>query len=116
MARLLVLSLFAALFFSAPLSQAAPSAACLILPVWAQAGLAPKCDSNADCPGFANSCFAGQCTSKDDNQCDSNADCPGFANSCFAGHCTSKDTNQCDSNKDCPGFANSCFAGHCTNP
>lgn len=75
-----------------------------------------KCDSDADCPGFANSCFAGSCTSDDDNQCNSDADCPGFANSCFAGHCTSQDTNQCDSDADCPGFANSCFAGHCTNP
>jgi hypothetical protein len=75
-----------------------------------------KCDTNADCPGFANSCFAGNCEAEDSGQCNSNADCPGFANSCFAGHCESKDTTQCNSNADCHGFANSCFAGHCSNP
>lgn len=75
-----------------------------------------KCDDDDDCPGFANSCFAGYCTSEDDTLCDDDDDCPGFANSCFAGHCTSQDTNQCDDDDDCPGFANSCFAGHCTNP
>ena len=73
-----------------------------------------KCDSDDDCPGFANSCFAGECTGEE-NQCDSDADCPGFANSCFAGKCTGE-PNQCDSDDDCPGFANSCFAGKCTNP
>lgn len=75
-----------------------------------------QCDSDDDCPGFANHCFAGRCTSDDDSLCDSDDDCPGFANHCFAGHCTSSDTNQCDSDDDCPGFANHCFAGHCTNP
>ncbi len=74
----------------------------------------PKCDSNDDCPGFANSCFAGKCT-RPGYQCDSNDDCPGFANSCFAGKCTRQEP-LCDSNDDCPGFANSCFAGKCTNP
>ena len=73
-----------------------------------------QCDSNSDCHGFANSCFAGKCTAEG-HLCESNNDCHGFANSCFAGKCTSQEA-LCDTNKDCPGFANSCFAGKCTNP
>ncbi|RZA07503.1 MAG: hypothetical protein EOP11_07530 [Proteobacteria bacterium] len=73
-----------------------------------------QCDSNADCPGFANSCFGGKCT-QPGFQCDSNADCPGFGNSCFGGKCTRQEP-LCDSDADCPGFANSCFGGKCTNP
>ncbi len=73
-----------------------------------------QCASNMDCPGFANSCFAGRCTQPGDF-CDSNADCPGFANSCFAGKCVQQGA-LCNTNDDCPGFANSCFAGKCTNP
>jgi len=75
-----------------------------------------KCDGPADCPGFANNCFAGNCTAQDTGQCNGPSDCPGFANNCFAGHCTSSDTNQCNGPSDCHGFANQCFAGHCTNP
>lgn len=73
-----------------------------------------QCDKDSDCPGFANSCFAGRCT-QPGFQCEKDSDCPGFANSCFAGKCTKQEA-LCDSDKDCPGFANSCFAGKCTNP
>jgi hypothetical protein len=74
----------------------------------------PKCDSDRDCPGFANRCFAGNCT-QPGYQCDSDSDCPGFANRCFAGKCTRQEP-LCESDRDCPGFANRCFAGKCTNP
>jgi len=74
----------------------------------------PKCDSDDDCPGFANYCFAGECNQQG-YLCDSDDDCPGFNNYCFAGECNVQEP-LCDSDDDCPGFANYCFAGKCANP
>ncbi|RYG68297.1 hypothetical protein EON80_11940 [bacterium] len=73
-----------------------------------------KCDSDSDCKGFANRCFARQCT-QPGYGCETDADCPGFANRCFARSCTRQEP-LCNSDRDCHGFANRCFAGKCTNP
>lgn len=73
-----------------------------------------KCDSDSDCKGFANRCFARECT-QPGYGCESDADCPGFANRCFARKCTRQEP-LCNSDRDCKGFANRCFAGKCTNP
>ncbi len=73
-----------------------------------------QCESDEDCPGFNNYCFAGECN-QDEYLCEDDDDCPGFNNYCFAGSCNIQEP-LCEDDDDCPGFANYCFAGECQNP